>query len=85
MLTKSFLVEICSPGWKTLSLEGRTAELALTARNFSASEAENIGLVTHISSTQASMTAAARKMAAQIAQKSPIAVTGTKRVLLHAR
>ncbi|KAI0736029.1 ClpP/crotonase [Earliella scabrosa] len=47
-------------------------ELALTARNFSATDADKMGFVSRVT-------------AKLIAEKSPVAVLGTKRLLLHAR
>ena len=64
---------------------GRARELALTARVFKAQEAKAIGLVTELFPDVAALHAAAASTAASIAAKSPLAITGTKRVLLHSR
>jgi len=61
-------------------------ELAYTARNFSATEAEKIGLVSRVvPGSRAEVLAAALETAKAIASKSPVAVLGTKHLLLHAR
>lgn len=61
-------------------------ELAYTSRNFSAAEAKEIGLVSRIvEGGREEVIKAALETAKVIAAKSPIAVVGTKRVLLHSR
>ncbi|PSR83809.1 hypothetical protein PHLCEN_2v5623 [Hermanssonia centrifuga] len=61
-------------------------ELAYTARDFSASEAERMGLVSRVvSGGRDGVLKIALETAHIIAQKSPIAVLGTKRTLQHAR
>lgn len=61
-------------------------ELAFTARNFTAAEAEKIGLVSKVvEGGRVEVVKAALDTARVIASKSPIAVLGTKRVLLHSR
>jgi enoyl-CoA hydratase/carnithine racemase len=60
-------------------------ELALTARTFSAAEAKAIGLVSEVCENSDILETRAMQIAETIALKSPIAVTGTKRVLQHAR
>ena len=61
-------------------------ELAFTARNFSAAEAERCGLVSRVvPGSRDEVLAAALETAKLIAEKSPVAVLGTKRLLLHAR
>ena len=67
------------------SCAGRARELSLTARMFRAHEARAMGLVTEVFPDVAALQAAAMKYAVAIAAKSPLAVTGTKRVLLHSR
>ena len=64
---------------------GRARELALTARVFRAQEAKAIGLIAEVFPDAAALQAAAAEAAAAMAAKSPLAVTGTKRVLLHSR
>ncbi|PIL30049.1 hypothetical protein GSI_07961 [Ganoderma sinense ZZ0214-1] len=62
------------------------AELAFTAREFSAAEALTVGLVSRVvDGGRDEVVKAALETAALIAQKPPIAVLGTKKILLHAR
>ncbi|KAI0033621.1 ClpP/crotonase-like domain-containing protein [Vararia minispora EC-137] len=61
-------------------------ELALTARDFSAQEAKDLGLVSNIvEGGRDEVVGAALGLASRIAQLSPLAALGTKRFLLHAR
>ncbi|KAI9062279.1 ClpP/crotonase [Trametes sanguinea] len=61
-------------------------ELAYTGRNFSAAEAEKMGLVSRVvQGGRDEVVAAALELAKLIAEKSPVAVAGTKHLLLHAR
>lgn len=61
-------------------------ELALTARDFSALEGEKLGLVSRVvPGSRNQVIEEALKVARLIAANSPIAVVGTKRVLLHSR
>ncbi|KAG2052241.1 ClpP/crotonase [Suillus hirtellus] len=61
-------------------------ELAYTARMFSSDEAEKLGLVSRVvQGGRDAVVAAALQLAIDIASKSPVAVSGTKRLLLHAR
>ncbi|KAF7367998.1 Delta-2 dienoyl-CoA isomerase [Mycena sanguinolenta] len=60
-------------------------ELAYTSRMFSASDAERLGLVSKVVPGTREEVKAALELAHTIAQKSPIAVSGTKRILTHAR
>ena len=61
-------------------------ELAYTSRSFSAAEAKEIGLISRIvEGGREEVIKAALETAKVIASKSPIAVVGTKRVLLHSR
>jgi enoyl-CoA hydratase len=62
---------------------GVVAELALTGDDFDAARAKEIGLVNHVYDDQAATVAAAVAMAARMAANSPLAVTGTKRVLAY--
>ena len=64
---------------------GIARELCLTARAFGAEEALSMGLVSKVLPDQAALHQHVHQVAAAIAAKSPLAVTGTKRVLLHAR
>ena len=63
--------------------EGRARELALTGRNFDGAEAERLGFTTACFEDAAATLAAARAAAVALASKSPLAVTGTKAVLLE--
>ena len=60
-------------------------ELSLTARSIAAAEAKAMGLVSEVCENVEALEARAMQLASVIACKSPIAVTGTKRVLQHAR
>ncbi|KAF7303681.1 Delta-2 dienoyl-CoA isomerase [Mycena indigotica] len=61
-------------------------ELAYTSRIFSATEALQLGLVSQVvPGGQKDVIGAALKLASTIATKSPIAVSGTKRILTHSR
>ncbi|KAJ3731332.1 enoyl-CoA hydratase/isomerase [Lentinula guzmanii] len=61
-------------------------EMAYTTQWFSASKAEQVGLVSKVvEGGKDEVVAAALELAKLIATKSPIAVTGTKRLLSHAR
>lgn len=61
-------------------------ELAYTARMFSSGEAERLGLVSRVvGGGRDAVVAAALQLANDIASKSPVAVSGTKCLLLHAR
>ena len=61
-------------------------ELAYTARDFSAVEAERLGLVSRVvQGGRGEVLQAALQTAQLIAGKSPIAVLGSKHLLLHAR
>ena len=50
----------------------RAAELTLTARTFNGAEAQRMGLVLEVFDTEAEMMAHVKKVAADIALKSPI-------------
>ncbi|XP_077229034.1 delta(3,5),delta(2,4)-dienoyl-CoA isomerase 1 [Tasmannia lanceolata] len=64
---------------------GNAAELALTGRRFSGSEAKAIGLVSRVFSSKDAMEDGVKAIAQGIAEKSPLAVAGTKSVLLRSR
>lgn len=64
---------------------GVATELALTARDFSGAEAKQLRLVSQTYASQEALLAGANAMARAIAAKSPLAVCGTKRVLLYQR
>ncbi len=60
-------------------------ELALTGRDFSATEAMSMGFVTHVCEDRDTLYDEAKKLAAEIAACSPLAVQGTKEALLYSR
>ncbi|KAL8160060.1 hypothetical protein V2J09_001597 [Rumex salicifolius] len=64
---------------------GNAMELALTGRRFSALEANQLGLVSRVFPSKESLDSAVSQIAQGIAAKSPLAVTGTKQVLLKSR
>ncbi|MFO1425506.1 MAG: crotonase/enoyl-CoA hydratase family protein [Steroidobacteraceae bacterium] len=64
---------------------GIVRELAYTGRVVEPAEARAIGLVERVWETPAELAAGVRALAASIAAKSPLAVRGTKAMLLHAR
>ncbi len=60
-------------------------ELALTGRNFTADEALRMGFVTRVCEDRAALYEEAKKLATEIAACSPLAVQGTKEVLVYSR
>jgi delta(3,5)-delta(2,4)-dienoyl-CoA isomerase len=61
-------------------------ELAYNARFFSAAEAEKLGFLSRVvDGGREGVVNAALELARTIASKSPIAITGTKQILIHAR
>ncbi|KAK6116613.1 hypothetical protein DH2020_049719 [Rehmannia glutinosa] len=64
---------------------GNAMELALTARRFSGLEAKELGLVTRLFSNKEALEKGVAEIAEGIAAKSPLAVIGTKRVLIQSR
>lgn len=64
---------------------GVAAELALTARSVSGIEAVSLGLVSTCYDSREALMAGVLAAAASIAARSPLAVAGTKAVLLHTR
>ncbi|CAN6472267.1 unnamed protein product [Victoria cruziana] len=64
---------------------GNAADLALTGRRFSGEEAKELGLVQRVFPSRTAMEEGVWKMAVDIAEKSPLAVMGTKAVLLRSR
>ncbi|KAL4582773.1 hypothetical protein LXL04_007332 [Taraxacum kok-saghyz] len=64
---------------------GNAMELALTGRTFSGSEAKALGLVSKAFGSKADMDEGVRAIADGIAAKSPLAVIGTKAVMLASR
>jgi enoyl-CoA hydratase len=68
-----------------LVTHGVALELSLTARKVFGSEAQALGLVNRCFEAQESLLEETRKLAQSLADKSPLAVQGTKEILLHAR
>ncbi|KAI8526792.1 hypothetical protein RHMOL_Rhmol12G0024100 [Rhododendron molle] len=64
---------------------GKAVELALSARRFSGSEAKELGLVSRVFGSKDAMDEGVQAIAEEITAKSPLAVTGTKAVLLRSR
>jgi enoyl-CoA hydratase len=60
-------------------------ELALTGRDFTASEALQIGLITRVLDNREALYEEARMLATQIAKCPPLAVQGVKDVILYSR
>jgi enoyl-CoA hydratase len=69
----------------TIVGQGYAREMAFTAANYTARDVEKMGLVNSIYADQASLMAAAQKLAAQIAANAPLAVTCTKEILNFSR
>lgn len=65
--------------------QGITRELAFTGRTFSGDEAYRIQLLNHVYASKDVLLAEARSLAKTIAEKSPLAVRGTKQVLNRCR
>ena len=65
--------------------EGIVKELAFTGRDFSATEAKEYGFVNHLYDNQLELVKGALKLANQIAQNSPAAVFGCKKVINYSR
>jgi enoyl-CoA hydratase len=65
--------------------EGVVHELAYTGRRLPAQRALAVGLVNELFASQEAMLAAALQMAAEIAQKPPVAIWGSKQAIHYAR
>ncbi len=61
------------------------AEMAYTGRKVAGEEAEKIGLVNRCYADQEALLEGVRALAAQIAQKSPLSIRGTKTMLRYSR
>ncbi|CAO4366444.1 unnamed protein product [Caenorhabditis nigoni] len=70
---------------KVVGNDSWTREIALTARDFGADEAHRYGLISRICSDRQALLENSIDLAARIAEKSPIAVQGTKETLNYAR
>ena len=65
--------------------EGVCRELAYTGRRMPAAEANSVGLVNEVFPDQETMLDAVHEVATEIAEKSPLAVWGTKQMINYAR
>lgn len=65
--------------------EGWVRELAYAGRRLPAAKAKEIGLVNDVFPTHEAMLAHVLELAAEIAAKAPVAVTGSKRMINYAR
>jgi enoyl-CoA hydratase len=65
--------------------EGIVRELAYTGRRMSAARAKEIGLVNEVYPDQATMLAGVMEIAEEIAQKSPLAIWGSKEMINYTR
>ena len=65
--------------------EGVVHELAYTGRRLGAQRALAVGLVNELFATQEALLAAALQLAAEIAQKPPVAIWGSKQAIHYAR
>jgi len=65
--------------------DGIARELAYTGRRFDAAEAKEIGLLNRVYDSAASLREGVAEVAAAIALKSPLAVRGTKEMIVYAR
>lgn len=69
----------------TLIGHGWSRELALTGRDFTAEEALKMGFITRLCEDRETLLGEAKALAAEIAGLPPLAVQGTKEVLLNGR
>jgi enoyl-CoA hydratase len=69
----------------TIIGHGWSRELALTGRDFTAEEALKMGFITHVCPNQEELYKKAGEIAEEIAALPPLAVQGTKDVLINAR
>ncbi|CAI2347087.1 unnamed protein product [Caenorhabditis sp. 36 PRJEB53466] len=70
---------------KVVGNDSWTREVALTARDFGADEALKYGLISRILADRQNLLEKSLEIAAKIAEKSPIAVQGTKETLNYSR
>ncbi|KAL8507857.1 hypothetical protein ACS0TY_018413 [Phlomoides rotata] len=64
---------------------GNAMDLAMTAQRFSSSEAKELGLASKVFSSREELEKGVSKIAEGIAGRSPLAIIGTKRVLIQGR
>ena len=65
--------------------DGIARELAYTGRRMSAQRAKEVGLVNEVYAAHEELLAGVTEIAREIASKSPLAMWGTKEMMLHAR
>ena len=65
--------------------DGLVRELAYTGRKFASDEAERSGLVNRVFESPEKLLQGVMQIAADIASKSPLAIRGTKEMILYAR
>lgn len=65
--------------------DGIVRELAYTGRKVDAAEARSVGLVNRVFESREALAAGVAEIAAAIAAKSPLAIRGTKEMILYAR
>ena len=65
--------------------DGMVRELAYTGRKFMAAEAQSLGLVNRIFDTPDTLLEGVMQIATEIAAKSPLAIRGTKEMIVYAR
>ena len=65
--------------------DGMVRELAYTGRKLLADEARGVGLVNRVFDTPEALLQGAMQIAADIAAKSPLAIRGTKEMIIYAR
>jgi len=65
--------------------QGFAREMAYTAANYSARDAEKMGLINHVYADQTSLMAGAQKLASQMAANAPLGVRYSKEVLNFSR
>ncbi|KAI0406562.1 enoyl CoA hydratase-like protein, partial [Xylaria palmicola] len=70
---------------KIVGSQSWVKEVCLSARFFGADEALSVGFVSRVLETKAKAVDSAMKLATLLAEKSPVAVQGTKEILNHAR
>ena len=65
--------------------DGIMRELAYTGREFGAEEARSMGLVNAVAGDKSALDMLVGEVAAQIASKAPLAIRGTKEMILFSR
>ena len=65
--------------------DGMVRELAYTGRKFLAEEAQRLGLVNRVFASPEALLQGVMQIATEIAAKSPLAIRGTKEMIVYAR